>query len=257
MKVTPVKTSIVRVGDNLEEFLDKHISSLQENSVVVVTGKIIALCDKEVVPIDGTDETRQQKWDLVKEQSELYTDPNNSSYNLMLTVKDQVMAVNAGIDESNADGNYVLLPQHPYESAEKIWQYLKQKHNLRHVGVLIIDSRTLPLKWGIIGTSLAHCGFAALNNKIGEKDLFGHEMQMTQENVAEGLAIAANLVMGEVAECQPIAIIEDIQMVEFQELPPFAEDLDELWISLKDDAYSPIIKHAPWKKGGKYRGNLD
>ena len=252
MKITPIKTDIVHKGDSLEAVLTKFIPPLQEKSVVVITGKIVALCENAVV--EKMSEDREDKWRLVQEQAELYTDPNNSAYNLMLTIKDQVLAVNAGIDESNAGGDYVLLPQQPYQSAEKIWNFLRAKHNIIHLGVLLIDSRSFPLKWGTIGTSLAHCGFAALNNKIGEKDLFGHEMQMTQENVTEGLAVAANLVIGEVAECQPIAIVEDVPMVQFQDMPPTPAELEELHISIEDDAYSPILKNADWKKGGAYKG---
>jgi F420-0:gamma-glutamyl ligase len=172
----------------------------------------------------------------------------------MLTIKDQILAVNAGIDESNSDGTYVLFPKKPYESAARIWNFVREHYSVSEAGVLIIDSRTFPLKWGIIGTSLAHCGFKALNNKIGELDLFGKEMQMTQENMTEGLAVAANVVMGEVAESQPFALVEDIPMVQFQDHSPTQEELQELKITLTDDAYAPILLKADWQKGGAYKG---
>lgn len=251
MNITPIKTRIVHKGDNLEEIFSESLPTLIEESVLVVTSKIVALSENAVV--EKKLGTKEEKWELVKQQSEFYTDPNDSQYQLMLTIKNQILAVNAGIDESNAEGQYVLLPEDAYASAERIWRFVRQKYNLKHLGVVITDSRTFPLKWGIIGTCLAHCGFNALNNRIGEPDLFGHEMQMTQENIAEALAISANLVMGEVAEAQPLAIIEQVPMVQFQDTPPSVEDLDLLHISLQDDAYAPILQKAAWLKGGSYK----
>jgi len=250
MKVTPVKTPIVHTGDDLYQLLDKALPKITEKSVVAITCKVVALCEGAVVEKQSA--TREEKHNLVQQEAELYTDPNQSPFDLMLTVKNQILAVNAGIDESNADGKYVLFPPDPYQSAEKIWQHLREKHQIQHLGVMIIDSRTFPLKWGTIGTALAHCGFSALNNRIGEHDLFGVEMKMTQENVVEALAVAANFEMGEVAEAQPIAIITDVSKVVFQNRPPTVQEIDDLQISVVDDAYSPILRNAGWQKGGHY-----
>jgi F420-0:gamma-glutamyl ligase len=168
----------------------------------------------------------------------------------MITIKDQIVAVNAGIDESNSDSTYVLLPKDAYQTAQEIWQFLKKEYRVQEVGVVITDSKTFPLKWGTIGTCLAHCGFNALNDRIGEQDLFGHTMQMTKVNVAEALAVTAVLEMGEVAESQPLCLIESINMVQFNQQPPTAQEIAELSISLEDDAYAPLLTTAAWQKGG-------
>lgn len=252
MKVIAFKTPVVHTNDALEPIIASVIQSIPEKSILVVTSKVVALAEGAVV--EKKTGTKEEKWEVVRQQSELYTDPNDSAFQLMLTVKDQVLAVNAGIDESNADGKYVLLPQNPYQSAQKIWEFVRQHYGVKEVGVIITDSKTFPLKWGVIGTYISYCGFKPLNNRIGEPDLFGHQMQMTQENVAESLAIAGNLVMGEVAECQPLALIEDVPMVQFQQAPPSSEEIASLNISLVDDAYAPILTKPDWKKGGAYKG---
>lgn len=249
MKVTPLKSPIVHTGDDLFAVIDRVLPPLAEKTVVVITSKVVALCEGAVV--EKREATTGEKHNLVKQESELYTDPSGP-FDLMLTVKDQILAVNAGIDESNADGKYVLFPENPYKSAEKIWRYLLKKHHLKYLGVIIIDSRSFPLKWGTIGTALAHCGFSSLNNRIGDKDLFGIEMKMTQENVVEALAVAANFEMGEVDEAQPFAIVTDVSKVQFQNRPPTLAEIAELQISIHDDAYAPILKNAGWKKGGQY-----
>ncbi|MDQ5951735.1 MAG: dihydrofolate synthase / folylpolyglutamate synthase [Patescibacteria group bacterium] len=251
MKITPFKTPIVHKDDDLLRIISNTIKSAPEKSILVVTSKVVALSEGAVAKKVTGEKT--EKWEIVKQQAELYTEPNDSEYQLMLTIKDQVLAVNAGLDESNADGEYVLLPQDSFVSAQRIWEFVRQQYQVSKVGVLITDSRTFPLKWGVIGTALAHCGFKALNNRIGEADLFGHQMQMTQENIAESLAVAGNVVMGEVAECQPLALIEDVPMVEFTDKPPSVEERSALQIDLKDDAYAPILLKADWKKGGSHR----
>lgn len=251
MKVTPIKTQIVHAGDELIKVLDAALpKSLPERSVLVVTSKIVALCENAVAQIIGG---RTEKHDLVRKEAEYYIDPTNSKYDLMVTVRDGLVAVNAGIDESNADGQYVLFPDNPYGTAAHIWNYLRKKFSIKEVGVLITDSKTIPLKWGTVGTALAHCGFEALNDKRGELDLFGHEMMMTQVNTAEALAAAAVITMGEVSESQPLAIIEDIPMIKFMDHELTTKEIEDLQIDLDDDVFSPILKAADWKKGGRKR----
>ncbi|MBP9819528.1 coenzyme F420-0:L-glutamate ligase [Candidatus Woesebacteria bacterium] len=249
MQVTPFSTPIVKANDDLWQLLRQvfSLSPLQEKSVVVVTSKVVAFCEGRVVPNSGS---RTEKEALVRQEAEHYTDPHSSKYQLMLTVKHQVLAVNAGIDESNANEQYVLLPGDPYASAAEIWKWLRKEYKLKDVGVIISDSRTFPLKWGTIGTCLAHAGFSAINNMIGKPDLFGRPLHLTQVNVAEALAVAAVLEMGEAAEAQPVAVITDASMVVFQDHPPTQQEIKDMYIALEDDAYAPILTRADWKKGG-------
>jgi len=251
MKVQPIHTPIVHVGDDLFAFLGSNISALPERSVLVITSKVVALCERAVA--ERTTGEKPEKWDVVRGEAELYTEPSDSAYQLMLTVRHQVLAVNAGLDESNADGTYVLLPPKPYESAARIWQFLRDRFGVKELGVIIVDSKTFPLKWGTIGTALAHCGIEPVNDRRGEKDLFGHEMIVTKENVVEALAVAANFEMGEVAEAQPLCLITDLTKVVFTQQPPTAEDIAELTIDIADDAYAPILLKAEWQRGGNFK----
>ncbi|HEX7018068.1 MAG TPA: coenzyme F420-0:L-glutamate ligase [Patescibacteria group bacterium] len=242
MKITPIKTPIVHAGDDMLQLIKQAVPSLPEKSILVITSKVVALWENNVRPTDI------DKHDLVRQEAEYYTEPSQSAYDIMLTVKHGILAVNAGIDKSNAGGQYVLLPDKPYVSAEKIWKFLKQEYGLNQVGVLITDSKTFPLKWGTMGTSLAHCGFKALLDKRGDTDLFGYEMQMTQVNVAEGLAAAAVVEMGEVDEAMPLCVIEDARQVEFVDHPPTVEEQAMLKIELEADAYAPILTKAEWQQ---------
>lgn len=248
MKVTPFKTPIVHAGDDLFEIITQVVPTIPENSVLAVTSKVVALSENNVVPVVAG--TKEEKHALVKQVADLYIDPSNSQYELMLTIKDSILGVNAGIDMSNAEQQYVKLPESSYNSASTLWSSVKRHYGLKNVGILITDSKTFPLKWGTIGTALAHCGFKGIRNRMGEKDIFGYEMQMTQVNIAEALAVSAVLSMGEVAEQQPLCLLEDIPQIEFQDHPPTEQEIADLLIAMQDDVYAPILQTAPWKQGG-------
>lgn len=244
MLVTPIKTTIIKSHDDLLAVIKKTITSIPERSVLAVASKVVAISEGRVVPLDQAD-----KHELVKQEAQAFTDPHSSKYNLMLTISQHHLVVNAGIDESNADGNYVLWPADPQQSANQIWQFLRQEYDLKEVGVILTDSRSFPLQWGVIGMSVAHCGFNALNDRRGEKDLFGRTINMVQVNVAHELASAAVFEMGEVAESQPLCLITDLKQVQFQDHQPTRSEIDSLTIELEDDVYAPILKRAEWHHG--------
>jgi len=249
MLVTPIKTPVVHVDDDLFEILKNSLPTLKEQSVVAITSKIVALCESSVVEV-GQDELKERKHELIREQAELYTEPHSSKYDVMLTVKNHVLAVSAGIDESNTGGYYVLWPQDPQTIVNRIWQFLRDEYSLKEIGVVLTDSKTFPLKWGVVGTCIGHCGFEALVDKRGTSDLFGRELKMTTVNVAEGVAGAAVLEMGEGNESTPLAIVEEVTHIQFQDHVPSEDELAALINTLEDDVYAPILQSADWKKGG-------
>ncbi len=250
LQITPIKTAKFHLGDDLFQFLDHHVGDIKEGDILVVTSKIIALAEKRIAP--KVNATREEKHRLVQKEADYYLPASLSKYNLMLTIKAATLAVNAGVDESNIDGRYyLLLPKNPYQSAEKIWRYLKKRFNRKRIGVVITDSTTMPLRWGVFGNSLAHCGFRAINSKVGEDDLFGRKMLMTKINLPQSIAQAAVFTMGEVAESQPIALVSGVKEINFQQRPPTAAEIAEIGIDLKDDVYQPILMATPWYKGGK------
>ncbi len=249
MQITAIKTHIVKANDNLEFFLNQHLKQIEERSILSVTSKVVALCEGRVVP-KKTGE-KAEKHQLVRQEAEKYLDPSGSKYNLMLTIKTGVLAVNAGVDESNVDADhYVLLPEDSFLSAKKIWQWGRRRFKLREFGVIITDSRTAPLKWGVLGTALGYCGFVGLRSEIGKPDLYGRPMHMTQVNNAESLAVASVYVGGETAEAQPLVLITDVPQIEFAQSSPSAKEKQSLQINPEDDVYWPIISKADWLKGG-------
>lgn len=244
MKITAIKTPIVQPNDDLKKIIKNSIDHLAERSVVVIASKIFSTCENRFVEKNGDP---NQKIDLIKSEADKFTDPHSSKYNLMMTIKRNILFVNAGIDESNANNQFILWPENPQQSVNEIWGFLKEEYNLKEVGVTMSDSASQMLNWGVVGRAIAYCGFNPLRSYVGTKDLFGKEMKMEKTNVMQSLTDAAVLEMGEGAEQTPIGIVEEISNIEFQDHVPTKEELDNLRINIEDDAFAPILTKAEWK----------
>ena len=144
----------------------------------------------------------------------------------------------AGIDESNSEtGEYILYPKDPFASAHNLWAALRETWKIKNLGVLITDSHTTPLRRGVTGICVSYAGFSAVRNMVGTEDLFGRPLRMTQMNFADGLAAAAVMLMGEGAESQPMALIENAAVQFCQRIDP-----SEIAIPLEEDLYYPLLR---------------
>ncbi len=247
MKIDPIKTQKIIVGGpSLLDIIQSSITECSERSILIITSKIISLCEGRVIKIGERD-----KQSIIQEESSFYIPPVKSKYDISLTITRNILIPTAGIDESNGNGYYVLWPSNPQQTARDVRAYLADRFRLTNVGVLITDSKTSPLRLGTTGICLAYAGFSALKNYIDTPDLFGRYLKVTKANFCDGLAAAAVLVMGEGNEQTPLAMVEDIPFVRFDESMPTESEIHELYIPLADDMYSPLIATAPWEKGKK------
>ena len=248
MKVEVYKTKKIRVGDDLYQHLGQVFAVLPERSVVIITSKIVSICEGSVV-----DPGQITKEELIKSEADMIFE-GELSYGMYLTIKNNIIIPNAGIDESNTADGFVLWPKDPQRSANKIRKYLMEKLGLKELGVIISDSKTIPMQRGTTGVSLAHSGFMALNNYIGKEDLFGRELMVSMSNVANGMAAAGVMMMGEGSEQTPLAVITDLPNVEFNLEDPDEKELGLINIQLDEDIYAPILTASTWKQRdhGKY-----
>lgn len=247
MIVTPYKTKAVVAGDSLLSILDDWLPSLSDGDVVVVTSKIVSICEGAIVKNDGS----VDKAELIRQEAQYYIeDEKLSRLGLTLTIKQNLLIANAGVDESNGNGNFVLWPKNLQKTTNSIWEHLRKKHNIRELGVIITDSRLSPLRWGTLGVGLSWCGFAALKDYIGTPDIFGRICKLTKSSILDGLSVAAVLLMGEGNEKTPLAVVSQVPFVRFLDRPPSTQELKEMQISKEDDIYSPLTSSSKWKKGG-------
>ncbi|MEY3182188.1 MAG: hypothetical protein RLZ35_173 [Pseudomonadota bacterium] len=244
MQVRPIKTHRVSPGESVESILDKHLPRLSERTIVVITSKIVSLCQNRIVPKQEV----LDKKDLVLKEADAYLDEEESSrrYGIYLTLKNKILIPTAGIDESNANDAYILYPENIPETVNQIWAYLKKRDGLSEIGVVLSDSHTTHLRRGVTGVGLGWCGFFPLHNYIGEPDLFGKPLRVSMSNLLDGIASAAVLVMGEGSEQTPICLVEQLDKIQFQDRPPTPEELSLITIEPQEDIYEPILKHARW-----------
>lgn len=251
MKVTPIRTPIVTAGAvSTADLVDEVVSTLAESSVVAITSKVVSLCEKRVVPVRGTN-----KQALVEAVCDSYL-ADATPYGFHFTITMGTLIPAAGIDASNGGGYYVLWPKDPQASANALRRHLQERHGLRRVGVVITDSTSMPLRRGTVGICLAHSGFAAVNDYVGQRDLFGREYRVSRANVAGGLAAAAVVAMGEGAECTPLCLFEEIPTLRFEDHDPTEAEVAEARIRPEQDVFGPFLSSLSWKKGGGGAGPL-
>lgn len=244
MKIQAIQTHPITTAEHdLFALLATYLERMEERSVLAITSKIVSICQGRVLPMTGVD--RQH---LIEQEADHFLPPSASRYQVTLTLKDNILIPNAGIDESNANGYYVLWPQEPQRVVNAVRTWLCTHFGLHQVGVILTDSTPVPLRWGVTGVAIAHSGFLALNDYVGRADLFGRPLRMTKANVANALAAAAVLVMGEGAEGTPLAVICDAPFIQFQDADPTVAELQRLHIDLADDLYAPLLTGVKWQE---------
>ncbi|MBS7608183.1 MAG: coenzyme F420-0:L-glutamate ligase [Candidatus Bathyarchaeia archaeon] len=237
MKLYAVRTGLVRAGDNLVDAvltaLERQNLSLEDNDVLVLASKVVAYAQGRIVRLNDVKPSKEavelaEKFSLQKELAELILRETEKIYGgvekALLTLKNHVLTVNAGIDNKNAPiGHVTLWPQNLKEAVRQLREEIVYKTG-RRVAVVIVDSGLIPLRRGTMGIALAVAGFNPIKDCRGLKDLYGKEIVITQHAVAEDLACAAHLLMGESIEETPVVLVKEAPL-EFDDGVYGPEDL--------------------------------
>lgn len=248
MHVKAIKTrKFMPPKDDLWELLNS-INKLKENSVVAITSKVVSIGEGRCIPI----EQFPDKDKLVIKEADKYLPREAVPHGLIMhTIKNNIFVASAGIDESNGNGYYILWPKDPQASAKQIWNYLRKKFQVKNIGVIITDSRLIPLKRGVLGIAIGYFGFKPLKDYRGKMDIFGREFKMETSNMPDSLATAAVIEMGEGDEQTPLATITDIPDTEFIKTLPKEKKGEYLFkIPEREDIFYPLFSAVEWSKGG-------
>ncbi len=247
MQVKPIKTRLLKTPkDDLFGALSKAIKKLPERSVVAIASKVVSVHQGRCIARAKV----KHKDELIAKEAERYL-PRHMTPNrfAVLTVKYNTLIPTAGIDESNAGDYYILWPKQPEKAAWEIRRFLQKKCHVKKLGVIIVDSHTIPLRRGVVGTALSYAGFKPLNDYRGTKDLFGRKFKISTVDIPDALATAAVLVMGEGTERTPAAVISNIPFVTFIPGKYKPKNKHASWvISWEEDLYGPLLKAAKWKE---------
>lgn len=241
MEYIPVKTRVMEPPqDDLYAVLDEYLTDVREGDVVLVTSKIVAIHQGRCVPIEGTDKNK-----LVDKEADYRID--RSYFKYPITIKYNTFLAAAGIDASNSGEHYALLPEHPFEAAREIWQYVREKHGVENIGIIITDSHHIPFRTGAMGISISFWGIEPIDFHQGKPDLFGRPIEASSTNMVDTIAAGGAIVSGEVAECCPLVIARNVPNLVFTE----ADARHKLLVPPHNDMYRVLFEQfLPERKDG-------
>ena len=242
MYIRALKTSHIQPFESLHPVLEGALETLREGSILCITSKILSLSQGRVIPLNTLNENV-----LVRREADLLLVGGKNAYGLELTIKNNLLMPNGGVDGSNGSGHYVLYPENIQQVAAELWEHVRQRYQVKNLGVLITDSKTSPLRRGVTGIALGWCGFAPLYSYKGKSDLDGRLLHSTWINVVDGLAAAAVLLMGEGDEQTPLALIHEAPKITFVDRPPTEEEVRQLSVPMEEDLYAPLLRQGVWE----------
>ena len=215
---------LIRQGNNLADILLKSLQetgiALQDNDILVLAQKIVSKTEGRMVNL-ATVEPSSAAFELapIIDKDPRLVELILRESNEVLRIRKGVIVVehklgfvcaNAGIDHSNVMGDgkedeeYVLLlPENPDTSAKWLREEIFRKTD-KTIGIMVIDSHGRAWRNGTIGVCIGLSGIPALVDERGWKDLFGYTLKATIVGVADELAAAASLMMGQAAEGTPV-----------------------------------------------------
>lgn len=235
MEFTPIKTrKLLPPKDDLYQVLSESLPPLQEGDVLLITSKVVGIHQGRCMPIKDA----PNKDVLIKQEAEQYLERDtNALYPIMLTIKHHTLIASAGIDESNSNGHYIFWPDNIQQTAKELWEYVRTIRNIKNLGIIITDSHSLPLRWGVLGVSIGYFGFEPTTDLCGKPDIFGRPLTMTRQNIPDALAAFGVLLMGESSECTPLLLARGIPLLKFTE----ADTSKDFWVEPKDDMFKPLL----------------
>lgn len=212
---------MVSEGDNLSDLILKSAEmqkiALQNGDILVVAETLISKAEGNFVVLDNITPGKEAI-ELAKKTGK---DPKlvetiiNQSLEIVRVGPDFIVSetkhgfvcANAGIDESNVEnGKATPMPADPDKSALQLRNKLENSTE-KEIAIIISDTQGRPFREGAVGVAIGASGINSIWNRQGEIDLYGKELQTTQIAVADELAAAASLIMGQADEGIPVVII--------------------------------------------------
>ena len=216
----------VTTGDHLGNIIADSIAaanlSLKDGDVLVVAQKIVSKAEGRTVrlgDIKASDAAIELAKTTDKEPAIVQLILNESSSIvrhrpgvIIAKHKQGWILANAGIDRSNVterEDEVLLLPEQPDATANQLRDDLAARY-ASTIGVIIADSVGRPWRMGTTGMTLGSAGVEALANLRGRQDMFGRILEVSEHAVADSIASAAELLLGEANEATPVVIVRGL-----------------------------------------------
>jgi len=228
VRVIPIRGIPVPVkpGDDLAalicEAAEKQGTPLQDGDVLVVSQKVVSKASGLVFRLSEVEPSEE-----ALRLSKILNKPPGlvevilretrrivrlSDKHLICETRHGFVCANAGVDVSNVDGGMsaVTLPPDPDREASRIRKAIKRLKGV-DVAVIISDTHGRPFRRGQVNVAIGVSGMKPIRDRRGEKDLFGYVLKSKFIAIADEIASAAELVMGQASEGVPAAIVRGLE----------------------------------------------
>ena len=191
---------------------------IEDDDIIVVSQKIVSKQEGRVVNLDtvipselsigiaSAYDKDPKLVEVILSESKLIVRMEHGV--IIVKTKHDFICANAGIDQSNVDGNFVtLLPINPDDSARLIQEEIRKKTG-KKIAVIISDTFGRPFRVGQTDVAIGIAGIESILNYEGKPDTFGNILRVTAIAIVDELCSAAELVMQKTKKC-PMAIIKN------------------------------------------------
>ncbi|PIP65467.1 cytidine deaminase [Candidatus Peregrinibacteria bacterium CG10_big_fil_rev_8_21_14_0_10_49_16] len=247
MELIPISTGILKPGDDIATVVQQTIL-LHEGDILVFSSKAVAtvegahidLADIQPSPeayllAKACGQTPESREATLQELHRMNGRIAGKCPRALLTelqpngmTQGSILVASAGLDHSNTKAGTVIgWPRDPVESIRRLRKVLE-------VAVILSDSCLRPARKGVTAFAIAVSGINPFRSDIGRPDIFGKPLKMTVEAVADQLATAANILMGNADQCIPAVVIRDsgIALSDFEGWVPGIEPEQDIFRDL-------------------------
>ena len=218
------KIPLIKEGDDLPSII---VNSAEEEGIEICNEDVLVIAETAVAKSEGI-MVNLESLQPTEQAIELSVKTGKDSKLVEFIIRESIeiikvgpnfiisetkhgfVCANAGIDESNVEkGLATPIPINPDRSADHLRKKIEDSTG-RNVAVIISDTQGRAFREGAVGVAIGISGIESLWDRQGEIDLYGRELQTTQIAVADEIASAASIVMGQANEGIPVVIIRGI-----------------------------------------------
>ena len=199
-----------------QTIISKSLGRTQNLNQIKPSQKAIEIY-KKIAPLAKKNALPEKSPELIQAILNESTEVIKTEHVMIVETHHGFVCANAGIDKSNVEGKdeITFLPLDSDKEAKKIRISL-QRITGKKIAVIISDSFGRSFRIGSVGVALGTSGINPILDKRGSKDLYGKELKSTIVGQIDNLASAAQLIMGEADEGQPVVVIRgyDFNIIE-------------------------------------------
>jgi coenzyme F420-0:L-glutamate ligase len=204
MEIFPIKIPKKDEGFDLFGTIIESKFQFQSDDIIVISSKFVSMSEGSLIELKNVKVTKRarilaSRFKMDKKIAQVTLQQSDYVVSgipgFLLTIKNGMIAPNAGIDKSNCpQGKIVLYPNNSFKTADELRKKFLKKYG-KKIGIIISDSRLMPTRIGCTGIAVGVSGFDPVEDERGKKDLYGRKLKVTFKASADSLATIAVLVI--------------------------------------------------------------